>query len=691
MPLSQLSSEIKERVLTMPDSFTSWHEIVLPLISAILWMYVPGLLLGRSWRFRGFFLWGVAPLISVAFTSLTAILFPLIGVQWSPISVLLALVATGLLFAWRPSVWRKAPSTRSQVTFSSLGILTIAGTIVAVAITARLFHGFKFPSAYSQTFDGTFHVNVVQWFAQRGNGSSLQMEIVPGATNFYPAAFHDLTSLVFMTSGGNVAMAVNSTVTVVASLVWPGSLALLVYVLSHSNIFQTSAAFLLSGTFAQFPYLFVYFGVLYPNLLAYAILPVAAAVLIAALRIHEYSLPWEVYLVLMLTFPALALSQPNTLFLYVLVAAPFLIFWAWRDAPTLLRLPSGSRVRYIVGTGLTCLIAIAYYVMNRITLLPGTKLAEMRTVDTDWQPQGTKWDGLWRILTFNVGSYIESPGVLWGGLLLGLLTLAGAVFCLTTSGLRFLPFSYAVLGFLALTAYAMDFPQRTYVIGLWYSDSQRLYAALPLLAAPLAAVGLTRIISGIVTTFSCLANLSAYQRFVAYFILLSVTISLLFADSLARSSHGLAVSYNLPDSNSNPHYFLSREEYELLIRLPQHLDSNEAVLGDPWNGSSFSWAISGRRAVFPQPALRYADGADEVIVASQLRNLAENSDVCPALNRLNAHYVLDFGTDFILWEGFVNGENQFFSGLENLDEVPGFELIDQEGNARLYEVTGCQR
>jgi hypothetical protein len=49
----------------------------------------------------------------------------------------------------------------------------------------------------------------------------------------------------------------------------------------------------------------------------------------------------------------------------------------------------------------------------------------------------------------------------------------------------------------------------------------------------------------------------------------------------------------------------------------------------------------------------------------------------------NAYYALDFGSKE------VHGGDHTPPGLKNLDSNPGVELIDSQGDAKLYRITAC--
>jgi hypothetical protein len=64
-------------------------------------------------------------------------------------------------------------------------------------------------------------------------------------------------------------------------------------------------------------------------------------------------------------------------------------------------------------------------------------------------------------------------------------------------------------------------------------------------------------------------------------------------------------------------------------------------------------------------------------------NVTTDASVCQAVRAANAYYILDFGTVE------VHGGNHTPAGLRNLAANPGVQLVDSQGEAKLYKVTAC--
>src|SRR5207249_5985316 len=94
---------------------------------------------------------------------------------------------------------------------------------------------------------------------------------------FYPAAWHDMASLLVQMTGAPVSVAANVLNICVAMVVWPLGCMLLTRIVVGPKPYAVAAAGILSAGFTGFPILLLDFGVLYPNFLSISMLPGALA------------------------------------------------------------------------------------------------------------------------------------------------------------------------------------------------------------------------------------------------------------------------------------------------------------------------------------------------------------------------------------------------------------------------------
>jgi len=134
------------------------------------------------------------------------------------------------------------------------------------------------------------------------------------------------------------------------------------------------------------------------------------------------------------------------------------------------------------------------------------------------------------------------------------------------------------------------------------------------------------------------------------------------------------------DSNSP---LLDRDEYDLIVQLPDLIPPGAHIFVNPWNGSSLAFAIANIPVQRNTPS--YSVSSAEQTLNSQLNQAGQiPGTVCPAVQQLNVSYVLDFGDKF-----FTPNAPSPYPGLENLDTAAGFTLIAKVGHAALYRIDAC--
>jgi hypothetical protein len=130
---------------------------------------------------------------------------------------------------------------------------------------------------------------------------------------------------------------------------------------------------------------------------------------------------------------------------------------------------------------------------------------------------------------------------------------------------------------------------------------------------------------------------------------------------------------------------VSADELAVLERLGREVPEDAVIVGNPWNGSSLAYAIADRRTV--QLHILGATSDDAMLIYARLNQAASDPQVCMAVRRLGAGFVLDFGHREV-----NNGEGRStsFDGLDDLAARGVAEPVDTEGSATLYRITACR-
>jgi len=132
----------------------------------------------------------------------------------------------------------------------------------------------------------------------------------------------------------------------------------------------------------------------------------------------------------------------------------------------------------------------------------------------------------------------------------------------------------------------------------------------------------------------------------------------------------------------NRNALLSRDERALLARMPEHVEPGVRILANPRTGADFGYFLTGLD-IFPAKYQLPRSPAYQLLM-TQLQFATENPEVCDAVRALRAHYVLDFGADWVPpWDATA------LPGFTGFEGVPGFELVDRQGAASLWRITAC--
>jgi hypothetical protein len=651
----------------------------MPMIGlALAVLFVPGLLFGAAVGLRGLALAATAPALSIAFASALAIVLPYTGLPWSVWTVFAAAaVLAGLVWLVRRLRARRHPTLPSVAARGrAWPALTAVGVSVAL-LTVQLFIVFGQPDGISQTFDSAFHLNGVRYILDSGSASSFDLSgfILPeGQSSFYPAAWHDVVSLVAGAADGSIPVAANVTNLVVGAVVWPLGCLYLVRVILPGNVPALLSAAVLSASLPAFPLLMLDYGVLYSYFLALALLPVALAIAFDLLQVsgpRSGSLP-VLLLLLASGLVAIGLAQPAVVFAWAafVAAAVTVIVVGW------LRQPRPARQRLLAAGGLGVglgAFAVVWVIFGRVG------------ANSPWPTYTNAFGAVFEVLTYSMkGTPVA--------VVRSLLTVVGLIRLAISREQRWLLAVWAVGAF--LFAIAVAFPSwsiRALVVGLFYRDPPRLSALLMIVALPVAVIGSVAVWRFLVDRlWPLIARRLRHGSAPAAAVVSSVAVFALFL----ATSQGIAVRYAVDEAQWKYDFtpwapMVSADEVTLLERIGKEIPEDAVIAGNPWTGTSFAYAIADRQVLTPH--FNALTDPLAPVVNLRLNEAAEDPEVCEAVRSLGVGYVLDFGiysrdagdTD-VEFLGMVD-----YVGLVDLVEAGVAEEVDREGNAALYRITAC--
>ncbi|WP_427018631.1 DUF6541 family protein [Pseudarthrobacter sp. P1] len=639
---------------------------------------VPGLVFSFAVRVHGLSRLLLAPVFTVAMASVLTLVLPLLHVRWSPLSFALgSLAISAVAFGIQALLSRKWPEPAKPPQRRPVLIASVAGLLgAAVLITLQMATAIQAPENISQTYDNVFHLNAVRWAMESGAASPLSLGAFTGISA-YPSAWHAMTSLVAMASGVSVPVAVNVTNVAIGAIVWPLGCLYLVQGLVGQRVVATVMAMVFVPAFTGFPMLMIDWGVLYPNLLSIALLPAALGLGFNALGLgHHYRPSTPVaWLLFLVSVPAVAVAHPSTLMALVVFLLPAVVAIGYHKVRGLLPMDTPERRRGVLAILLMAAAAVVVLAVVWRVFRPPVGSANWGAVESPSQAVGE----------LLVGGAMGRPAAV----VIALCLLAGIARLWVTRSRRWLIGTFVVAAVLFFYAAGLDFSPRWFLTGVWYYDSYRLAALLPVAIIGPAVVGATYLWDESTRRIAALRSHFAGGR--------PVLAAGRPGRTAALYAGGLVLLVFLTQFGvmtwavDRTHWaykasavsgLLSPDETALLKRLDTHVEPGAAIAGLPSSGTALAYAFSGRTVI--QPHILTTHGDDVDIVNAGLKDAAQYPWVCDAVRALDVKYVLDFGTRT------VTGTMPGYGGVMDLADSPSLELLDQQGpDAKLFKVTAC--
>lgn len=663
----------------------SWFSTVPVMLACLVLLFAPGMLILAALGLQRWSYVAVAPVLTVSIIAVTAIAAPYLGIGWSPLPVLAATVLTsGLLLGVRLLRQRRpgadtAPRTRLALRKPAKADVVAAVGFLAgfTAIALQLHRAFGRPENISQTFDNVFHLNAVRYILDSGNASSLTLSGMTSGDSppyFYPAAWHGLASLLVQMTGAQISVAVNVLNLCVAAAVWTAGCMFLTRTVIGPNAYAVAAAGVLAAGFGSFPLLLLDFGVLYPNFLSVSLIPASLACVSMFFGVSDAPGPLGLarFTLAPLAAIGVAIAHPNGLMSLLALSIPILVVSFLGFSLARYRGGHGHKGTVLMGAGLLGILGVVA-VMWKYIRPP----AEAAT----WLPFQTPGQAVGEIIT---NSAMQRPPA-WA---VSILLIAGVVVLCRRHKRIWLLGSFAVVAalFIVVSAGPTGWLRNT-LTGVWYNDSYRLAALLPVAAVPLAAAGSGWLVGRLqhiwVTHRESMKVLPAGIRNSRLIVPAVVPVALLgvvlIAQTvpLAASIHSAKVNYSTsPDSA-----LVSSDEMTLIDELDDLVPADATIAVNPWTGGAMAFAMADRNTTSKHTLTTYTKATE--LLNDKFREAGTDPAVCPAARADNVRYVLDFGTRE------VHGGNHGFKGLQIPDETPGFELLARHGDAKLFEVTAC--
>ena len=663
-----------------------WLSVIVPALVLAAILYVPGIAVNALFLRKRLYTVGFAPVTGAAILGFASLASGVIPGHWSLKFVLCCevgvfVVVAGIMWALgsRPKDWLASyrglfTSWRgTRACAFSVGLLINAAIAIAVFV-----YSVRSPQAFFATYDVPFHMSVIRWLIESGDGSSLHSAAVDGTvgSHFYPALWHGWVSMVVSALGTPITVAINASCLVILVSVWPLSAAVLTDVLFGEK-FRLSPVFALlsSSLFAAYPWGLLAFGILYSNFFSYALAPAYLAAFVALLRgVISHTVKGAELCGLILIaiggFASIALAQPNSVFTLAVILFPYLIALAFSQAHR----RSGSILKAtVLSVFLVLLAGAAWYGLYKAPFM-------QRTVTWVWDSFESPLRAFLSVIVLSTNTSVRYNGQL----LLALCVAIGVVLAVKYRR-AWLVISYAFIAFLYVLCAGFEGDFRNVATGFWYHDSYRPAGAMSILAVPMMALALAWFYdklcvnqtTRVVKTKVILRNTS--------FALLFVVIAT-FTLSGGNMKWRIGLMQDAAEDRAS-HYTYS-DEIAFMDEARQITGTQGKVANDPFDGSMFGYATSGLPVLFTSMPGNWIGKArpQAGTVIDDLYKVGENpQEVCPAIQDLDVRYAIVLERHRQVFD-----EHSPWAGIRNITpETPGFERVLERGPYSLYKVTAC--
>ena len=229
---------------------------------------------------------------------------------------------------------RTAPAGRFLATARGRAIAVLTGLLLGggcVLVRALTMMGGL--NAVNQTYDNVFHLNAVRHILRNADGSAWVvggLTTLPGNEGYYPAAWHQLVSLVVQLSGQEIVLGSNVVMLLLAAVVWPVGLMALMRTCTTAGPVGWMAAGTLAGVTGDVPLSLMYWGIVLPYFLSMSLMPLIVIMVghLAGLapRSAQRLSGGQVAVLLPVVCAAIALAHPQGVFVGMVLGLPILVW-----------------------------------------------------------------------------------------------------------------------------------------------------------------------------------------------------------------------------------------------------------------------------------------------------------------------------------------------------------------------------
>lgn len=674
-------------------------ELFLAVITSTIVLYLPGYLVSKIFHTDVLSSLLIAPIISTVIYVALGIVLDILGVPCRPIVLLVLAIAIGIACLTVEVIRDKrqsASKTNSRLKFipfktsTALFILAFYIIIAGIITYIVLISVFDTSDALAKYDDNTSHFSRIRSFIITGTYSTIHSSAsldISDQGGFYPSAWHVQAAITASFFNDNVSIAWNSTLIVFLIFVIPtGIFFLLSQIFKKRETVAMGALFAIS--FGAFPWGFIIFGQLIPNLMSYSFIPFAMSISIFFIQNdakRKYAV--RVAILLFITLIAIIVAQTNGLFTFgiwlicYLVFAMVFSFKLNRFVFTLKRVSLAASL-IIASLAIWTVLFYAPFLQD--------------IVNFSWRANHSFFGALREALLF---IYTGRSGM---QVFFSITVSIGILLTLKNRKYLWLTISYLVTLLIYAIGDSSDGFIKHFVTGFWYTDPYRTAAMNALCAMPLAVLGFSWSVNTAANILCKIFKMITNNKEIPT-IASAISISLLtlvmaifqftnFATFPIGERHlqtGMLTARNYLEWRYSSEKWLTSDEIKFTKEVMDTIPKNASVINIPNDGSEWLHGYLGLNTLYRRVIFGVSDDQTELI-RGHLNEIASTPAVQEAVKNSGAHYVM------VLDDKASNGNSimddyaydaKKWKGIDDITvDTDGFELILSEGDMRLYKI-----
>jgi len=554
----------------------------------------------------------------------------------------------------------------------------VLGGFLTLHATQHMVFG---PEAFSQTLDNSFHMNAIRWIQEHGDASSLTLGAIAAANQeptFYPAGWHDFVYLIYSTTGTSIATATIVMILLAAGIIWPCSLIAMCLSIPHLRPLQALAIPALTCGFFAFPGLLLFWGVLFPNLLGYALLPAFVALLSHMIQLmarREYSFVLSLSLTILVGLGGLALVHPNAVVSAAVFAVPMLL----GGVVQVLRTRGASTRERLVGTGVLVAL-IAGCVTIWLALRPSEEASDL------WTAIMSEGEAVYQFLFLGLENANPLGGNFAPAYLVGFLALWGVGYLLYKRRNLWLIGSWMLVGYMWIVAASVprgDF--RLLMVGPWYTDHFRLAALVVFPSVLLAGIGLGGAVEGLFVRIMHYIPREKHAKVAPAMMGAAMVLVLAVAGLSSRTpamhvaTLQVAKRYQVTPTSD----ILNQDEMNVINEIPKIVPKGDTIVNTPWDGSAYIYALADRHLTSYH--FEFQTSPKYAAILNDLKDARTNPEVCREVNQYKAHWYVHLENQ----GNFGPSEQKNYDGLVAAIDTDVLTPVYSSGPMTLYRISAC--